>query len=214
MTLVISTTSRLAFSFSYSEKNQFQKTLISRRTINNFQAQLPNYWEMYLDQAIEAAVYAPNHKQTEPWRFHLLGKQAIRRVCELNAELVTAQKGPQAGASKLERWMAIPGWLVVTQVVATTAGEDDDYNSPMGRTREDYAACCCAVQNLCLSLHANGLGTKWTTGPVNFDPRFAVAVGLGEDERVVGTIWFGKPASVPSPPKKRKATADVLIKHE
>lgn len=168
---------------------------------------------MYLDQAIEAAMYAPNHKLTEPWRFHLLGTESIRKVCELNAELVAAKKGPEAGASKLQRWMAIPGWLVVTQVLGTTAG-GDDYNSPTGQTREDYAACCCAVQNLCLSLHSNGLGTKWTTGPVNFDPRFAAAIGLSEDERVVGTIWFGKAATVPSPPKKRKALADVLIKHK
>ena len=37
-----------------------------------------------------------------------------------------------------------------------------------------------------------GMGTKWTTGPVNFDPGFADAVGFSPDEEyVVGTIWFG-----------------------
>jgi nitroreductase len=204
----------LGFGFSFSDRQQFQKTLISRRTINNFHTQLPNYWEMYLDQAIEAAMYAPNHKLTEPWRFHLLGKQSIQKVCELNADLVAAKKGPEAGASKLERWMAIPGWLVVTQVVVVSADDEVDYNRPTGQTREDYAACCCAVQNLCLSLHSNGIGTKWTTGPVNFDPRFADAIGLSKDERVVGTIWFGTAVSIPSAPKKKKALSDVLIKHE
>jgi nitroreductase len=196
---------------------QFQELLLSRRTINSFEPQLPNYWEQYLGQAIEAATFAPNHKLTEPWRFHLLGKQTIERVSKLNAELVADKKGEQAGAKKLQRWMAMPGWLVVTQVVAT--GEDDrgagDFgNDPMSLTREDYAACCCAVQNLCLSLHANGLGTKWTTGPVNFDPRFSEAVGLSDNERVVGTIWFGKPAMTPSPPKKKKSLNDVLVRHD
>jgi nitroreductase len=42
----------------------------------------------------------------------------------------------------------------------------------MSMAREDFAACCCAVQNICLSLHAQGIGTKWTTGPVNFHPQF------------------------------------------
>merc|ERR1719160_1568952 len=95
----------------------------------------------------------------------------------------------------------MPGWLVVTCVESDTqsAGMDD----PAGVAREDYAACCCAVQNLCLALHADGVGTKWTTGAVNFDPRFAAAAGLPDDEYVVGTIWFGEAAAQPDAPTKR-----------
>jgi nitroreductase len=199
-----------------TQAQAFHDTLLSRRTINEFEPVLPNYWEMYLDEAVEAATYAPNHKRTEPWRFHLLGTHAIQRVCELNAALVTRKKGPEAGEKKLKRWLAMPGWLVVTQVIDSEESENDTkYTSdPTSVTREDYAACCCAVQNLCLSLHANGIGTKWTTGPVNFDDRFAEAAGLSENELVVGTIWFGKPSGKPPlPPKKRKTLADVFVKH-
>ena len=62
------------------------------------------------------------------------------------------------------------------------------------------------VQNLCLSLHADGIGTKWTTGPVNFDPRFAAAAGLpaADSEYVVGTLWFGAAAGVPPPALPRR----------
>ena len=68
----------------------------------------------------------------------------------------------------------------------------NNMEDPMGVAREDYAACCCAVQNFCLSLNAQGLGTKWTTGAVNFDERFPEAVGFDYDEEyTVGTIWFG-----------------------
>ncbi|CAB9521466.1 Nitroreductase [Seminavis robusta] len=201
-----------AFS-SPSPSSQIHELLLSRRTINSFEAELPSYWEMKLTAAVEAATFAPNHKLTEPWRFHLLGNEAIQRVCELNAELVSSSKGPAAGAKKLERWLAMPGWLVVTQLVSDDNDNDNSYDNPMSMAREDYAACCCAVQNLSLSLHANGMGTKWTTGPVNFDPRFAEAVGLPENERVVGTIWFGKPVSVPSAPRKKLSLDNVLIKH-
>jgi len=183
--------------------------LRSRRTINDFSPQLPAGWEEALERAVEAATFAPNHKRTEPWRFHLLGPRSIRRVCELNAELVTASKGDAAGAKKLERWLAIPGWLVVT-CVRREGG--DSMEEPAGLAREDYAAVCCATQNLCLSLHADGLGTKWTSGPVNFDPRFAGAVGLPDDEYVVGTVWFGAAAGEKAPPApaKRLAVGDVL----
>mmetsp|Transcript_48554 Transcript_48554/g.117457 ORF Transcript_48554/g.117457 Transcript_48554/m.117457 type:complete len:259 (-) Transcript_48554:115-891(-) len=193
-----------------------QDALLGRRTINNFEPTLPDEWEEMLRQAVNAATYAPNHKRTEPWRFRLLGPESIRTVCEINCDLVAAKKGTEAGKKKLDRWLAMPGWLVVTcQKSRDGDGDGDDAMlQPMSLAREDYAACCCAVQNLCLSLHANGMGTKWTTGPVNFDSRFADAVGfLPEEEYVVGTIWFGTPTGAePSPPIKKLALDDVLIR--
>ena len=190
---------------------QFQDILLNRRTIDEFEPTLPSNWEESLEHAIRAATFAPNHKRTEPWRFHLLGKESIRKVCELNAQIVADQKGEAAGEKKLKRWLAMPGWLVVT---CQKSGEDLDMSDPMGLSREDYAACCCAVQNLCLSLHASGMGTKWTTGPVNFDKRFATALGISPDaEFVVGTIWFGAPTTQPNPPKKKLGLKDVLIRH-
>lgn len=191
----------------------FHELLLSRRTVNSFCADLPHGWKDALKRAIQAAIFAPNHKRTEPWRFHLLGPQTIRRVCELNAEIVSKKKGPEAGAKKLERWLAMPGWLVVSCV--RSGSEDTGYmDDPGGIAREDYAACCCAVQNLCLSLHADGIGTKWTSGPVNFDPRFGEAIYLPSNEYVVGTIWFGQAEKMPIPPKKKFSVDDVLSQHD
>jgi nitroreductase len=195
----------------------FDKILQTRRTINDFQPNLPEKWELTLQHAVQSAMYAPNHKRTEPWRFHLLGPNTIRQVCELNASIVTEKKGEKAGEKKLNRWLQMPGWLVVTcrKDIDDDSGTSVSMEDPSGIEREDYAACCCAVQNLCLSLHNAGMGTKWTTGPVNFDPRFNDIVGLDNDgEYVVGTIWFGIPDKVPDAPKKRKSLDEVFIKHE
>lgn len=191
------------------------KMLLSRRTINEFAPALPSGWEASLQRAVHAATFAPNHRRTEPWRFHLLGSKAIRRVCELNAEIVAESKGAEAGAKKLKRWLAMPGWLVATCVksrMRSAVGTSMD--DPAGVLREDYAACCCAVQNLCLALHAEGIGTKWTTGAVNFDARFAAAVELPPDEYVVGTIWFGEAAAQPDAPVKRLSAPEVLVIHD
>ena len=189
--------------------DNFDTILRSRRTINSFLSDLPGDWEETLENAIESAIYAPNHKRTEPWKFHVLGPEAIRKVCELNASIVTEKKGKKAGQAKLERWLEMPGWLVVT----CTTPDAKDMEEPASIEREDYAAVCCAVQNLCLSLHNAGMGTKWTTGPVNFDERFSKIVGLQEeDEYVVGTIWFGTPEKQPESPVKKKSVKDVLRK--
>ena len=197
--------------------NEFHRLALSRRTINAFEPALPSGWEAAIERAVEAATYAPNHRRTEPWRFHLLGPEAARRVCELNAGIVAAKKGAAAGEKKLQRWLAMPGWLVVTctrhEEGENVSGAKWSMDDPVGAAREDYAACCCAIQNLCLSLHADGLGAKWTTGQVNFDPRFGEAAGLSSGEFVVGTLWFGAPAGMPDPPQKKRRLDEVLIRH-
>ena len=138
---------------------------------------------------------------------------------------MSKKKGEKAGQRKLERWLEMPGWLIVTCKTESKSKNDVtsdkaekeaaaiSMDNPSSLAREDYAACCCAVQNLCLSLHNAGFGTKWGTGKVNFDPRFSEIVGLSENEYVVGTIWFGTPTkSYDAPPRKRNLE-DVIVRH-
>lgn len=161
------------------------EVLRSRRTIHDF---LPEpVPESLILKAIEIARWAPNHHRTEPWRFYLLGPAARERIAALNAGLVREAKGEKAAEVKLRRWQAMPGWLVLTC----------PRNEDRLREREDYAACCCAAQNMMLYLWAEGVGMKWTTGRVTRLDEFQDIVGMPRgDEFVVGLFWYGWPASV------------------
>ena len=159
------------------------KVLAGRRTVNNFESTKVD--EGVVKAAIGAAILAPNHKMTEPWRFILLGNETISEIAALNAAEI-AKKDPIKGTKKKERWQAIPGWCVVT-----SKKSDGDLQE-----REDYAATCCAVQNFMLSLWVEGVGTKWTTGPITRTPEFAKLCGIDQTkEEVVGCIWYGIPSS-------------------
>jgi len=104
-------------------------------------------------------------------------------------DIVTSKKGPDAGAFKAQSWSQKPGWLVVT----CKKSEEEI------RQREDYAACAAAVQNFMLYLRKAGVGSKWTTGDITRDERFAEIIGFGPDkEFVVGLIWYGYPKVTPS----------------
>jgi nitroreductase len=158
----------------------------ARRSINRFKPEAPPREQILA--ALELACWAPNHKLTEPWRFILLGPETAERVARLNADIVTAERGATVAHSKLARWRAVPGNLVVTCTIAP---------DPL-RAQEDYAACCCAIQNLQLALWADGIGTKWTTGSVARDPRFFELLGLSAENTVaVGLIWYGYPDEAP-----------------
>ena len=90
------------------------------------------------------------------------------------------------GLSK--RIVNVPGWLLLS----CTRSAD-----PV-REREDFAACCCAAQNLMLFLWEKGIGVKWTTGEVTRHPRFHEIVGFDpERETTVGLFWYGYAAVVP-----------------
>lgn len=150
-------------------------------------------------RAIDLARWAPNHRLTEPWRFYLLGEETAAAIAHLNADMVTARRGEVVGEAKRERWLRIPGWLVVT----CRRTEDEI------QAGEDYAACCCAIQNMQLYLWSEGVGMKWTTGNVTRDPRFFELIGVEpKEERLVGMMWYGFPADVPT--TQRKPVEEIL----
>ncbi len=171
--------------------------LRNRRTVHEYRADEPP--REVIIEAIEYARWAPNHHHTEPWRFYLLSRAVGAQVAALNAELVRVKSGDEAASAKLRRWQAMPGWLVVT-----CAKQADP-----AREREDYAACCCAIQNLTLALWAHGIGTKWGTGKVTRDARFLALIKADPAaEFVVGLFWYGYPATVPT--QGRRPVDEIL----
>ena len=178
--------------------NRCADVLRGRRTIDQYLA-TPVPAQLVRD-AVESATWAPNHHVTEPWRFYLLGAETIARCLDLNEAIVSARKGPEAGAFKRRAWSEKPGWLVVTCRRSADAF----------REREDYGACCAAVQNLILHLWSAGVGSKWTSGDITRDPRFAEILGIDfADEFVVGLVWYGYPKLTPT--QSRKDIADKLV---
>lgn len=182
---------------SENSETEIVHVIRNRRTIHNFTSEVPPFEE--IEKAIELARWAPNHRHTEPWIFHHLGPETIAAVVDLNAKIVTEKKGASAGAAKRERWSQIPGWLAVT-----SARSDDELLE-----KEDYAACCCAIQNLSLYLWSVGIGVKWTTGGVTRHDEFYRLLQVDSVSRyTVGLLWYGFPEIVPQ--QKRQPVGEIL----
>jgi nitroreductase len=168
----------------------------SRRTTKLFLKQQVS--RKLIHEAIEVARWAPNHHLTEPWHFYLLGEETIRGAVELTRIVVTEKKDAKIGEFKAQSAAQMPGWLVVT------CNKSDDELLQ----REDYASCCCAVQNLLLYLSEAGVASKWTTGPITRDQRFFDLLGVDSDKAfVVGLFWYGYPKMLPE--QSRKDVADI-----
>ena len=184
-------------SYETQELREFAEVLRGRRTIELFlQTDVP---QTLVTDAIEAATWAPNHHVTEPWQFYVLGKATKERCLDLCRDIVLQKKGEKAADFKRQSWSEKPGWLVVT----CQRSQDELLQ------REDYAACCAAVQTFLLYLWKAGIGCKWTTGDITRDSRFFEIVGIDEkDAFVVGLVWFGYPKLTPT--QSRKDISEVL----
>jgi len=123
-----------------------------------------------LEALFELARWAPNHNLTNPWRFRVLGPEAL-------AALKTAA-GPEA-AAKLDR--------APTLVAASALRSDDPVQD-----EEDFAAAAAATFIILLGAHARGLGGYWRTPGVLRTPQGRAACGVPDSERVLGLVHLGR----------------------
>lgn len=185
----------------------FQSLLIGRRTVEKFD-QTPVDDDV-LRRAVACAIAAPNRSMSEPWRFIQVGPETVKKFAELNVKMsmgmeTTAEGGCQEKTPLLD-WTTIPGWCVVTTKVTP---EDPDAE------RDDFQSTSCAVQNFMLSMWSEGIGTKWTSGPVQKTQEFADLCGVDTTkERVDGCIWYGFATRglVNADPKRRKLGVDDVL---
>jgi len=178
---------------------ELMSAIRERRTIFRFDTS-PIDDEAIL-RALDAARYAPNHHLTEPWGFILVGAETKSRLGEV-ARRLAAKKAKDASPEDLPA-------LIERQVkkltdvpcliVATLRRTPDD---PMTE-REDYASVSCAIQNLQLSLWADGLGCQWGTGgPTRDDEAYRILGVDRETHEIVGFLKIGKPKEVPTSTRK------------
>lgn len=161
-----------------------------RRTVHKYLDQ-PIAPEI-IERALEAARWAPCHKLTWPWRFRVVGRQTREALCAA-ALKVRAQKCEVSASAEA----ALRQKLITPALIVATQRRCEDPH----RAKEDYAAVACALQNAMLSLHADGLGSKWSTGALTRAPFAHELLGVTPDEEVVGFLWLGHPAAIPSIPR-------------
>jgi nitroreductase len=141
-----------------------------------------------LDELFALAAWAPNHNLTNPWRFRVIGRRAL--------EALKAAAGPEA-APKLDR---APTLVVVS---ATQTGDD-----PV-QDEEDLLAAAVATYIVLLTAHGRGLAGYWRTPAVLRTPEGRRAVGVPDDERVLGLLNLGRPRQEKEPPP-RAPSADYV----
>lgn len=145
-----------------------------------------------IEKILESAIHAPNHKITEPWRFHVFVGKGRGELAKARAEVARLMAGEEKEDEELikgrisrERKKAFRSPVVIA--VISKAGRDEV------ETIENYAACCAAVQNMQLAAHSLGLGAMWRTGTLAYHEHMREFFGLEEGDHIVAYLYIGYP---------------------
>jgi nitroreductase len=157
-----------------------------------------------IELLLDAAVRAPNHHLTQPWRFAVVQGAARERLgaywAQLAAEELAVAKDARDEfvAGQARKLLRAP----VLVVVAVRTDPDPVVAA------EDHSATAAAIENLLLAAHACGLGATWRTGKLAYAPAVAAYLGFDPGCRILGVIYVGVPSG-PSPIEQERATPAV-----
>ena len=179
--------------------------LKSRRTIFKFKPDIVP--KETLEHLFDFGIWAPNHHVTEPWKFVVLGEETKGTLAERYREIQMA-KAPEHVDDESRRKLGEAGhgkFMSKPTIVAVACVQDGDEQ----RQREDYAATCCAIQNVQLAAWNEGVGVQWSTGPITMEKATYEILGIDrETEYIVGFLYMGFPQEIPGP--KRKPLTEMM----
>ena len=138
-------------------------------------------------EVLGAARFAPTHHMTEPWRFRVLGPDALAALKQVAGE---------KEAAKLDR--------APTLVVATAALSGD-----LVQDEEDVCATAAAIQLVLLAATERGIATYWRTPSILRTRPGRETAGLPDGERFLGLLHFGFAERAPAPRERQPVESYV-----
>ncbi|GAB5046759.1 nitroreductase family protein [Thermodesulfovibrio sp. TK110] len=158
----------------------------SRRSIRKYKRQAPE--EELIKKCIEAALYAPSARNSQPWYFIIVkDRETIQ---------------------KLSKAQPFTKFLEAAPYVIVAVADEKKSNHWL----EDMG---CAIMALLLEAHSLGLGACWGAiyNPENRERENYVRgiLNIPENLRIISCIGIGYPDETPSP-KKVKSLDEAIIK--
>ena len=144
-----------------------------------------------IEQVLQAAVHAPNHHDTQPWRFFVLANDARVQFGESLAEALKRRVG-EMEPSKLDGLLLAERAKPLRSPVLIVVGVHSQERDAMTR-REDLQSASAALQNMLLCAESLGLAAIWRTGEGILDAGVKAHFGLQPEDEIAGVLYLGYP---------------------
>jgi nitroreductase len=168
---------------------EIHEAIKTRRSIGRMTDEVPP--REAIEKLIDAAIEAPNHYDTQPWRFFVLSGKAREEFGDVLAETLKLRWRDE-DTSKLANLMTAERNKPMRSPVLVIVGvkhSQDERIVP----REDLQAASAAIQNMLLTAHANGLSAVWRTGDGAYDDKVKAYFDLDPGDEIAGVVYVGYP---------------------
>ena len=184
--------------FSAIANNIKNRRTIKPSTMNG--NKIPNG---HIASILELADWAPNHGNTEPWRFIVYEDPKV--FCAQHAEIFKAANPGESFNPTTYTNLSNQGNNASHAIIAYQKRGD----LPKIPVFEEIIATSCAIQNLLLGATALNIGAFWSTGGMALKPAFAAHFNLGSEDSVLGVLYLGYTEEHPE--GKRKIPVEEKI---
>ena len=159
-------------------------------------------------QILENANRAPNHKQTEPWRFNVFTGDGLRQFGELQQRIYLENAGVNFSEGRHKKLLEYP--LLSSHVISIGMKRSEKDLPEM----EEIQAVACAVENMFLSVTAYGLGSYWTTAGITYMEAAKPFFNLVDNDRLLGFFYIGYVAKPYTKDGKRRPIQEKVDWHD
>ena len=142
-----------------------------------------------IEHLIRNATWAPTHGNTQPWRFKVYREESRNilsaKLGDLYKELTPENLFRE---EKLKKIVARPFLSSVAIVICMKRGDNDKIPEI-----EEVEAVACAVQNMCLTATAYGLGSFWSSPKIIYSDQMKTYLKLKSEDKCLGILYLGYP---------------------
>ena len=146
--------------------------------------------EEIIEQILKNAVWAPNHKMTEPWRFMVFAGDGLKKLAQFQSTLYRTVT-TKDGSYKEDRYQGLlTKPMQSSHIISIGMKRDEKKSLP---EMEELGAVYCAVQNMYLTATAYGVGCYLSSGGITYFEEAKEFFGLGKEDKLLGFLNVGMP---------------------
>ena len=142
-----------------------------------------------IEHLLQNATWAPTHGMTQPWRFKVFTEESRKKLSDtlsmLYKELTPTENFRE---DKFAKMQARPFQASAAIVAYMKRGDN-----PKIPEIEEISSVACAIQNLCLTATAYGIGSFWSTPKIIYTKEMNEFLKISDEDKCMGIIYLGYP---------------------
>ena len=142
-----------------------------------------------IEHLLQNATWAPTHGMTQPWRFKVFTEES-RKTLSDTLSMLYKQLTPTENfrEDKFAKMQARPFQASAAIVAYMKRGDN-----PKIPEIEEISSVACAIQNLCLTATAYGIGSFWSTPKIIYTKEMNEFLKISDVDKCMGIIYLGYP---------------------